>query len=156
MIVDPPPAKSGIVRDRALRLRLRACIEEAGLNPDKFTATDIKKLDAGGKLVQASGVPIRSMVLLRTMSDPVIIERKQPDYASAKMLPNDNPASLRAYVGGNNRKILCPPNPYWMEHEEVTIAELLKPAGYTSMHIGKWHLGDPAWYPEHQDRKSVV
>ena len=61
--------------------------------------------------------------------------------------PKQNPTE---YVGGANRKILCPPNPYWMEHEEVTIAELLKPAGYTSMHIGKWHLGDPAWYPEHQ------
>jgi arylsulfatase A len=54
------------------------------------------------------------------------------------------------YVGGNNRKLLCPPNPYWMEHEEVTIAELLKPKGYVSCHIGKWHLGDPAWYPRRQ------
>lgn len=61
--------------------------------------------------------------------------------------PKQNPTE---YVGGNNRKLMCPPNPFWMEHEEVTIAELLKPAGYTSMYIGKWHLGDPAWYPEHQ------
>ncbi len=52
------------------------------------------------------------------------------------------------YVG--NRKLLCPPNPLWMEHEEVTIAELLKPAGYTTCHIGKWHLGPDEWYPEHQ------
>jgi len=52
------------------------------------------------------------------------------------------------YVG--NRKLLCPPNPLWMEREEVTIAELLKPAGYTSCHIGKWHLGPDDWYPEHQ------
>jgi arylsulfatase A-like enzyme len=54
------------------------------------------------------------------------------------------------YVGGNNRKLLCPPNPFWMEHEETTIAELLKPKGYVSCHIGKWHLGDPAWYPRQQ------
>jgi arylsulfatase A len=60
--------------------------------------------------------------------------------------PKANPT---AYVGGN-RKLLCPPNPYWMEHEEVTIAEALKEKGYVSCHIGKWHLGDDAWFPPGQ------
>ncbi len=54
------------------------------------------------------------------------------------------------YVGGKDRRLLCPPNPYWMEHEEVTIAELLQPTGYATCHIGKWHLGDPGWYPTNQ------
>jgi len=54
------------------------------------------------------------------------------------------------YVGGKNRKLLCPPNALWMELEEITIAEALKPAGYTSCHIGKWHLGADDWYPEKQ------
>jgi arylsulfatase A len=61
--------------------------------------------------------------------------------------PNQNPSE---WVGGANRKLLCPPNPYWMEHEELTIAEYLKPAGYRSAHIGKWHLGDADWYPTGQ------
>jgi arylsulfatase A len=54
------------------------------------------------------------------------------------------------YVGGKNRKLLCPPNALWMELEEITIAEALKSVGYTSCHIGKWHLGADDWYPEKQ------
>lgn len=62
--------------------------------------------------------------------------------------PEENPT---AYVGGKNRKLLCPPNPYWMEHREITIAEALGEAkSYHSAYIGKWHLGDPDWYPEKQ------
>jgi len=34
--------------------------------------------------------------------------------------------------------------------EEVTIAEALKDAGYTSACIGKWHLGGKPFYPEKQ------
>ena len=61
--------------------------------------------------------------------------------------PEKNPTE---YVGGKGRKLLCPPNPYWMEHEEVTIAEELQHAGYKTAYIGKWHLGDEAWYPTGQ------
>ncbi|MEM7013494.1 MAG: sulfatase [Verrucomicrobiota bacterium] len=61
--------------------------------------------------------------------------------------PDANPTE---YVGGKNRQLLCPPNPFWMEHEEVTIAEALGESGYQTAYIGKWHLGDEAWYPEGQ------
>ena len=54
------------------------------------------------------------------------------------------------YVGGPKQKLLCPPNPFWMESEEVTIAERLQAAGYATCHIGKWHLGMDDWYPEKQ------
>lgn len=49
-----------------------------------------------------------------------------------------------------NRRILVPPNALWMESEEVTIAEVLRPAGYASCYIGKWHLGTDPWYPTQQ------
>ncbi|MDF1811482.1 MAG: sulfatase [Verrucomicrobiales bacterium] len=61
--------------------------------------------------------------------------------------PEKNPTE---YVGAKNRRLLCPPNPYWMEHDEITIAEALKAKNYKSAYIGKWHLGDEDWYPEKQ------
>lgn len=64
-----------------------------------------------------------------------------------KGTPEANPTE---YVGNNNRKLLCPPNPFWMEHEEITIAEVLNEERYQTAYIGKWHLGDPEWYPEYQ------
>ena len=41
--------------------------------------------------------------------------------------PDQNPTE---YVGGKNRKLLCPPNPYWMESSEITLAENLRKNGY--------------------------
>ncbi|MFK8112257.1 MAG: sulfatase [Rubripirellula sp.] len=54
------------------------------------------------------------------------------------------------YIGGKKNAVLCPPNAYFMEHAEVTMAELLHDNGYKTCFIGKWHLGDPAWYPPSQ------
>ena len=54
------------------------------------------------------------------------------------------------YTAPKNQRLACPRNPLWMEHEEVTIAELLRASGYATCHIGKWHLGMDEHYPEHQ------
>jgi arylsulfatase A-like enzyme len=34
--------------------------------------------------------------------------------------------------------------------EEVTLAEQLRSQGYATLHVGKWHLGTAAYYPEAQ------
>ena len=60
------------------------------------------------------------------------------------------PEKPTEYIGKKNRKLLCPPNPYWMESSEITIAEALQKTGYKTAYIGKWHLGDDPWYPEKQ------
>ncbi len=75
------------------------------------------------------------------------------DWIRARFQGGKIPANRKnpvKYVGGPRNKLLCPPNPLWMEHEEVTIAELLKKAGYATCHVGKWHLGADDWYPEKQ------
>jgi arylsulfatase A-like enzyme len=75
------------------------------------------------------------------------------DWIRARFQSGKIPANKKnptEYVSGRNRKLLCPPNALWMELEELTIAETLKPAGYTSCHIGKWHLGPDNWYPDKQ------
>jgi arylsulfatase A-like enzyme len=48
------------------------------------------------------------------------------------------------------RKLIPPVTQGNMPHEQVTIAEVLKEAGYCTAHVGKWHLGDAGHYPETQ------
>jgi arylsulfatase A len=47
-----------------------------------------------------------------------------------------------------NPKMLVPEWTKHLPHEELTIAELLKRAGYATASIGKWHLGNEPHYPE--------
>ncbi|MBN1673488.1 MAG: sulfatase [Kiritimatiellae bacterium] len=54
------------------------------------------------------------------------------------------------YVGASHNRLLCPPNHFWLDLDEATIAELLKTVGYATCHIGKWHLGGEAHYPDKQ------
>ena len=48
------------------------------------------------------------------------------------------------------RKLIPPITVGNMPHSEVTIAEVLHEAGYLTAHVGKWHLGDAAHYPQTQ------
>ncbi|HEY3836702.1 MAG TPA: sulfatase [Bryobacteraceae bacterium] len=47
-------------------------------------------------------------------------------------------------------KLIAPLSKQQLPLEEVTIAEALKPAGYRTAAIGKWHLGGPDFFPEKQ------
>ncbi len=67
------------------------------------------------------------------------------------------PARLRMTIwreaalrGPERRKVTTPAVAADLPHPEVTIAEVLREAGYFTIHIGKWHLGGAEHYPETQ------
>src|SRR6056297_2701010 len=48
-------------------------------------------------------------------------------------------------------QVLRPVSPYGLNPDEITIAEVLKQAGYATAIVGKWHLGDqPSFLPTRQ------
>ena len=76
----------------------------------------------------------------------------------AAILTGKSPARLDMTIwhegavegGPDNRKLRdAPANPN-LPREETTLAELFRDAGYVTAHVGKWHLGTAAFYPETQ------
>jgi len=74
----------------------------------------------------------------------------------AALLTGKYPARLHItdWIHGSKRPNARLAIPKWTEylpHEEVTIATVLKEAGYATAHVGKWHLGDDrdSWPDSH-------
>jgi arylsulfatase A-like enzyme len=70
----------------------------------------------------------------------------------AAVLTGKYPARLHItdWIPGHERPYAKLKPPDWTQHlphEETTIAEIFKAAGYVTAHIGKWHLGNEAYWP---------
>lgn len=73
----------------------------------------------------------------------------------AACLSGKYPARLHLtdWIEGHRRKnarLLIPDWTKYLPLEEVLISEVLKEQGYTTATIGKWHLGNEPYYPQHQ------
>jgi arylsulfatase A-like enzyme len=79
----------------------------------------------------------------------------------AALMTGKYPARLRVtdWIAGQFRpyaKLMIPEWTKRLEHEEVTIAEALRAAGYRTGHVGKWHLNDGVDRPEEHGFDSVM
>ena len=72
------------------------------------------------------------------------------DWIRSKFQKGKTPDEKQAEYEDVGRDLLCPPNSYGLPLDEVTVAEVLKAAGYATCHVGKWHLGTEGWWPENQ------
>jgi arylsulfatase A-like enzyme len=69
----------------------------------------------------------------------------------ASILTGKYPATVGVtnFIGGNARgKLLDAPYIDHLPSEEHSLARALKDGGYATWHVGKWHLGGEAWYPD--------
>ncbi|WP_430817179.1 sulfatase [Carboxylicivirga sp. RSCT41] len=70
--------------------------------------------------------------------------------AAGHLPANPDMVSGLSDKGADWQKVVTPHIRNYMPLEERTIAEVLKAEGYTTVHLGKWHLGDEGYTPEKQ------
>jgi arylsulfatase A len=117
-------------------------------NIDRLCAQGIKFTDAYAAAAVCS--PTRSALLTgRYPARTGVTDWLRPRTVRQETIPSPDGGPGR-YVDDPDQALLCPARQEQLPPEEQTIAEVLREVGYSTAHIGKWHLGHGESLPEHQ------
>ncbi|MEK6235089.1 MAG: sulfatase [Planctomycetales bacterium] len=118
--------------------------DDLGWNGPRFQGSDLHETPSLDRLA-AEGMKFTDAYAACTVCSPT----------RAAVLTGQYPARLHLtdWIAGQRRPFAKLKIPDWtkqLEHSRVTLAEALQAKGYSTAHVGKWHLGAQPFYPEHQ------
>ena len=122
------------------------------LGSDFYETPAINRLAAEGMLFTQSyasaAICSPSRAALMTGKHPARIGIT--DWIYARFQGTGTTGLAGEYAENPGQPLLTPKNQGFLPLEELTLAERMKGLGYTTFHVGKWHLGGEGMYPEDQ------
>jgi arylsulfatase A-like enzyme len=122
------------------------------LGSDYYDTPSIDQLAAAGMLFThsyaAAAICSPSRAALMTGKYPARIGIT--DWIYARFQGTGTTGLAGEYAENPGQPLLTPKNQGFLPLEELTLAERMKGLGYTTFHVGKWHLGGEGMYPEDQ------
>jgi len=119
-------------------------------NPESFYETpNLDQLSAEGMTFTNAyaACPVCSPTRASIMSGKYPARINTTDYFGAPQPENIIKNKSKYWL---SKPLLPAPYENRLVHDEVTLAEALKEAGYATFFAGKWHLGPEGWWPEDQ------
>lgn len=101
---------------------------------DDVADSDIDDLQARGWLPNISALAAQGVRFRRA-------------YAHAKCAPTRDSLLYGAVLGVHRGDVCAGPGPLTAPAALPSMAEQFRGAGYATLHVGKWHVGAPAWGP---------